>query len=239
MAGKFPPPQNYNFERPAEWPEWKQRFGRYRVATKLNKETEEVQVNTLIYSMGPHAENIYSSFKYNNEGDELKYDIVLKKFDEHFIPKRNIIFERSTFHKRIQHSGESVEAYVRALYEMSEYCDFDKLMTREEHIRDKLVIGLLDTELSLELQMNSALTLENAIEKARLSELVKSQNSISVKSEIGHIDIVKQKFAPNRDSNRGRGSYRGYNRGSISRSFKYFDSKSHKVSNMFEMQQVA
>ena len=90
-----------------------------------------------------------------------------------------------------------MEVYVRALYEMSEYCDFDKLMTREEHIRDKLFIGLLDTELSLELQMNSALTLENAIEKERLSELVKSAcfranimvfaagtNSISVKSEI-------------------------------------------------------
>ena len=98
---------------------------------------------------------------------------------------------------------------------MSEYCDFDKLMTCEEHIRDKLVIGLLDTELSLKLQMNNALTFENAIEKARLFELVKSQNSISVKSEIGHIDIVKSQVAPNRDSNRGRGSYHGYNHGSF------------------------
>ena len=31
----------------------------YRIATKLNKEDNEIQVGTLIYSMGKQAEHVY------------------------------------------------------------------------------------------------------------------------------------------------------------------------------------
>ena len=59
---KFGPPEPFDFTHPAEWPVWRQRFSRFRVASKLNKETGEVQVNSLLYSMGMDAEPIYGSF---------------------------------------------------------------------------------------------------------------------------------------------------------------------------------
>ena len=37
------------------------------------------------------------------------------KFDEHFVPKRNIIHERARFHHRNQKQGVSVESFVRSL----------------------------------------------------------------------------------------------------------------------------
>ena len=46
------------------------------MATKLHKDDEEVQVNALIYSMGPEAEHI---FKFD-DGEAKKYAPVLKKF---------------------------------------------------------------------------------------------------------------------------------------------------------------
>ena len=52
-----------------------------------------------------------------------------------------------TFHQCTHQSGQSVEAYVRALYEHSEHCEFEKRMMREDHIRYQLVIGLADKEL--------------------------------------------------------------------------------------------
>ena len=90
-----------------------QRFARYLVASQLAEDGEVVQVISLIYSMGAEAEHILKSFTFAANGD--KYDVVMAKFDEHFIPKRNVIYERAKFHSRAQLSGESVEAFVAAL----------------------------------------------------------------------------------------------------------------------------
>lgn len=67
---KFAPPTNFTFDRPQEWAAWRQRFTRYRIASKLTEEDGEVQVSTLTYAMGPEAENIFSSFTF--ERDEQK-----------------------------------------------------------------------------------------------------------------------------------------------------------------------
>ena len=74
---KFSPPEPMDFTKPATWPDWKQRFSRYRVATKLTEEDEPIQVSALIYSMGIEAEHIFKSFTFATAGDEDKYDVVL------------------------------------------------------------------------------------------------------------------------------------------------------------------
>ena len=58
------------------------------------------------------------------------------------------------------------------MYELSEHADF---ADRESTIRDRLVLGLLDEELSEKLQLESELTLTKATQLARQSELVKIQ----------------------------------------------------------------
>ena len=39
---KYNPPESLNFQRPI-WPEWKARFERYLIASKLQKDEEGVQ----------------------------------------------------------------------------------------------------------------------------------------------------------------------------------------------------
>ena len=157
-----------------KWPEWKQRFERYRIATKLNKEDNEIQISTLIYSMGAEAEHIFRSFAFKDETKE-DYNSVIARFDAHFVPKRNIIHERARFYQRRQHVGETVEAFIRNLYELAEYCEFDD--RRDEQIRDRMVIGLLDKRLSQRSQMNPGLDLQSAIEMARQEELVRQNKN--------------------------------------------------------------
>ncbi|RXN18805.1 Retrovirus-related Pol poly from transposon opus [Labeo rohita] len=41
---KFTPPEHFHFSKPEAWPDWKQRFARYRVASLLTEESEDVQV---------------------------------------------------------------------------------------------------------------------------------------------------------------------------------------------------
>ena len=42
--------------------------------------------------MGAQAEHVFDSLSFAADGDRDKYDTVLSKLDEHFVPKRNIIF---------------------------------------------------------------------------------------------------------------------------------------------------
>ena len=73
-----------------------QRFQRYHLATKLNKEDEEVQVSSLIYAMGPAPPGrLFKSFTLSGD-DEKKFDVVLGKYDD---PKR----ARACFPQRVQH----------------------------------------------------------------------------------------------------------------------------------------
>ena len=173
---KFNPPTNFSFDKPGEWPDWKQRFVRFRTATKLDKEDGAVQVSSLIYAMGSESENIYRSFAFDEEGQRNDFDRVLTKFDEYFVPRRNVIHERACFHQRVQRPGEKAETFIRALYELSEHCDFGA--SRDENIRDRIVVGILDKHVSRRLQLMKDLTLALTIETVRQSEEVASQVSM-------------------------------------------------------------
>lgn len=117
------PPEQFDFTEPAEWPIWRQRFFRFRVAAKLDKESGEVQVNSLLYSMGRDAEPIYGSFVFPaaTETKNPQFDLVVRKFDEHLVPKKNVIHECAFFHRRSQRAGETVEAFVQRLYELTQH----------------------------------------------------------------------------------------------------------------------
>lgn len=167
----FKPPSNFPFDNPSAWPDWKQRFLRYRIASKLNKEEQIVQVSSLIYSMGSDAEKILAQFNLSEE-DGKKFDIVLARLDTHFAPKRNVIHERAKFYRRDQKEGETVEQYVRALFDLTQYADFEN---KDDAIRDRLVLGCNDSECSEKLQLQSDLTLEKAVTFARQQEQVKSE----------------------------------------------------------------
>ena len=90
--------------------------------------------------------------------------------------------------KEIRKRGRSVEEYIRHLYELSEYANFED---RESSIRDRLILGLLDQELSEKLQLESELTLAKATQIARQSELVKQQTGEQRGLDHPSVDAVR------------------------------------------------
>ena len=92
-------PEPFNFTHTEEWPRWIRRFERFRQASGLVEKSEENLVNTLIYSMGDNADDIFLAFKLSVE-DMKKYDMVKGKFDNYFVKKKNIIYERAKFNSR-------------------------------------------------------------------------------------------------------------------------------------------
>lgn len=130
-------------------------------------------MSCLIYAMGSEAENIYKSFVFAREEQRNYFEIVLGKFNEYFFPRRNVIHERACFHQRVQQPGERAEAFIRALYELSEHCEFGAM--RDKSIRDRIVVGILDKDLSRRLQLITDLTLAQTIQTVRQSEEVATQ----------------------------------------------------------------
>ena len=86
-------PKEFDFTSPENWPKWMRRFERFRAASGLSSKSEDQQVNILIYTMGDKADDILTSFGLS-EDDRKKYDTVRDKFNQHFVKKRNVIFER-------------------------------------------------------------------------------------------------------------------------------------------------
>ena len=153
------PAEKFTF-KPEDWLKWSRRFERFRMASGLEKESEESQVNTLIYSMGSEADDIVQSLGIA-EGDQKKYDVVKKKLEDFFIIKRNVIFERANFNLRSQLEGETVDVFITDLFNLAEHCNFCVL--REELIRDRIIVGIRDKALSEKLQLEADLTLEKSV----------------------------------------------------------------------------
>ncbi len=79
------------------------------------------------------------------------------------------------FTKEVNEVVKSVEAFVRCLYELAEFCEFGA--TKDEQICDRIVIGIADINVSEKLQLEHDLTLEKAIQISRQSEQIKTQRA--------------------------------------------------------------
>ncbi|UYV83430.1 K02A2.6-like [Cordylochernes scorpioides] len=142
--------------------------------------------------------NWIKRFERFRKASELK---LKKEEEQHFIGKRNVIFERAQFNRRYQQDGEAVEEYIRVLHEMAENCNNGSL--KEEMIRDRIVVGVKNLQLSEKLQLEPNLTLERAIQAACQTECVKLKQTIlrSTTTQAANVDQVYEKRLPPRRLN--------------------------------------
>ncbi|CAN8029588.1 unnamed protein product [Ixodes persulcatus] len=171
----FAPPTQFDFKRPEEWSAWSRRFMRYRRVSRLIEEDGPAQVDALIYCLGGDAEDILAAATLSGE-EKVDFDNVIEVFQGHCVGKRNVMYERARFHQRKQEPGETVEAFVMALHKLVAHCGYGAL--KDELLRDRLVVGLRDAELSKSLQSDPELTLETAVQKARQKEAVRRQQGV-------------------------------------------------------------
>jgi len=141
-------PEPFTFSNPSEWSKWIKRFERFKSASGIKEEAD--QINALVYLMGEQAEDILSSFNIS-DADAKKYETVKKRFEDHFVVSKNVIYERAKFNSRVQTPGEAVVTFIEDLHRLAEYCEYGTL--REELIRDRLVVGVSDRRLSEKLQL--------------------------------------------------------------------------------------
>ncbi|KAL1417360.1 hypothetical protein MTO96_003247 [Rhipicephalus appendiculatus] len=119
------PPQAFSFIA-EQWSAWKRRWERFRTASGLHHQPDTDQINSLIYIMGDKAEDVLTALCLTT-ANAKKYAKVIEAFDSHFVVKKNIIYERALFNRRIQDEGEAMTDFITALHTLVERCDYGDL----------------------------------------------------------------------------------------------------------------
>ena len=169
-SSMLPPPPQLDIHHSNAAEKLKQfalRWKHYSLALELSKKDEDAQVGTLLTVIGPEAQEVYTTFEWENEGDEEKIQLVLDQFKVYCESKKNIPFERYCFNQRQQQTGETYDQYKTALKKLAEGCDFAKI-TPDEILRDRLLFGIADNKVRERLLHETNLTLERQMTCATL-----------------------------------------------------------------------
>ena len=121
----FPPPEPLKIlegNTPLKWKKFEQKWSNYEIATAVSEKEDAMRVATFLTVIGEEAVDVYNTFNWANEGDNLKIDRVLEKFHAFCNPRKNTIYERYVFFSRNQENGESIHHYVNVLKTMSNTC---------------------------------------------------------------------------------------------------------------------
>jgi type I restriction-modification system DNA methylase subunit len=107
------------------WRRFKQKFEIYIVASGYEKKTKKEKTCILLNLAGEQAIETYNTFTYIEGESEETIDVVIKKFEEHCNPKRNVS----------QGSVETIDAFVKAGFHCSRFAraggaGFENLLTR-------------------------------------------------------------------------------------------------------------
>ncbi|XP_049883896.1 uncharacterized protein LOC126379245 [Pectinophora gossypiella] len=176
-----------------EWEKWKSAFNIYYEACELSKKDPKVQINILLHIIGDKCREIYDQFT----GESKTIKDVLLRFDQFFIPKKNLAVERQKFFKRDQQEMESIEQYAFELNKIASKCDFQSL--KNDLVCSRLICGIQDVSLSERLLREPDITLTKAVEICKLAEMSRMQ-AMSIKSENHQVHEIKQE----RTQNEGR-----------------------------------
>lgn len=101
-APQLAPPGKFDCANTKEWQRWMKRFERYRIASGLDKQSQEFQVNAFMYAAGDDAEDILNVLPLT-EAQKQSYQAVKEAFTHiftHCVSKRNIIFERACCNRK-------------------------------------------------------------------------------------------------------------------------------------------
>lgn len=160
------------------YPQWKRFIASFRIflsAAGLNKVSDNRKAAILLNCIGqPAQELFFNTLKTGDENETLEEVIAI--FEEYFKPKTNEIINTFLFNKRTQEDGEHFDTFYTELRKIAQNCNFETFLDRM--LRDRLVYGIRDRQVQKKLLAKKNLTLQQAVEICRTSELTEEHGKV-------------------------------------------------------------
>ena len=171
---QIPAPEQMNCsgDLPTNWKIFREAYEDYVVATGLDEKDKKIQVATLKSLMGAECKKILKRLQLTDD-DMKEPAIILGALQDHFVPVRNILYERYIFHNTEQQAHETIDQYLIKLRQLAEPCQFGAL--EDEMVRDRLVLGCGDSAARTRLFREKSCDLKKAVESLRISETTSEQ----------------------------------------------------------------
>ncbi|XP_025263219.1 uncharacterized protein K02A2.6-like, partial [Camponotus floridanus] len=207
------------------WRKFKRQFLTF-VNAYYEEATESRKVAILLHSAGEDAAEVFESFQLNDE-DKKKLEIVLRKFNEHYLPATNVTYQRYLLFNRRQEEGEAYEHYMTALKNISLTCELREL--RDSLVKDAFISGIRDKKIQEKLLNTIDIDINRALQICRTHVTVagqvqniktlddKEEASLAIKQE-ANIEVLKK--SKGRDTGETRIDMKNKSRGNINQQKK-------------------
>ena len=77
-------------------------------ATGIAEKENSIKSSTFLHVIGPESLEIYNTFTWATDGDNMKLDKIMEKFKAYCNPRKNLTYERHIFNTRNQQAGEDI-----------------------------------------------------------------------------------------------------------------------------------
>lgn len=186
-----------------DWIKFSRRFEWYRQASGLSDMPEQRQVSTFMYIMGENGDDLLTSFNMKGEKTTYTYKQVYERFHNYYTSRHNKIHARAKFNKLCQASEERIDDFITKVHSAAELCQYPENI-KEELIRDRLIVGIKNTKISNDLQLDPEVSLATVLTKIRQSEEIEHQQSYvrsTASTSLEELNTVKRNFTNYRTIN--------------------------------------
>ena len=123
--------------------------------------------------MGEEPIKIQNSFTWNNEEDKGNHNQVIEKFENFFMPKKNIVLERFRFNNISQRHQKDFDRFITKVKNQAASCECGAL--KDQLICDRVVVGIKNKNVQHRLVKEKDMDLEEVMNIAKTSEVTKLQ----------------------------------------------------------------
>ena len=172
-----------------KWEAWIEEFDHYANAqgffnvgergsdsaeVKLDKARLRSQRRSLLlYTAGQRVREIYKNLKPDTTAAlNSDYNELVKTLTDHFVQRKNEVFQRLVFRQTKQNTTQSISQFVTRLRCLTDGCQFHDANTE---IRDQLVAGIISDKTRRAFIKENNLTLTSAIDIAIQNETLERQ----------------------------------------------------------------
>lgn len=169
------------------WRDFEAAWNDYLLATQLNERLTDADGDrsvagctqvaaTLCTIMGAECKKVMISLPNLSAEDKRNPDRIIEALREHFVPQRNVVYERFMFNNAFQ-KEETADEFILRLRQLAESCEYGDL--KDSLIRDRIIAGTSDQAAKERLLRERPIPdLNRAIEHLKASEVSRQQNQV-------------------------------------------------------------